>query len=291
MIAQTITSKPNLARSPVSVTSTEFQPGLQIETITPAIATQMLAQNHRNRPANNAHVEKLAKEMREGRWKLNGSTICFDSQGGLVDGQHRLMAIVKSGHAIRSYVVRNLDNEVFDTIDSGKRRNGHDTFAVQGEAYYSFLSAAVGIVGNYYGGTPGRRESFSNTELRDILEQHPTLRDSVAFVCRKTESAKFRLCTASLLSSLHYIFSQLDAGAATEFVDSLITGTELAQDSPVFRLRERLVQNLGSKAKLPREEIMALAIKAWNAFRDNRTVKFLRWIREGRGSEEFPVAR
>lgn len=44
--------------------------------------------------------------MKTGRWVLNGETICFDSNGVLRDGHHRLLAIIESGVTIEVLVVR-----------------------------------------------------------------------------------------------------------------------------------------------------------------------------------------
>lgn len=44
--------------------------------------------------------------MLSGKWELNGATIVFNCDGTLNDGQHRLEAIVKSGVAVQSFVVR-----------------------------------------------------------------------------------------------------------------------------------------------------------------------------------------
>ena len=78
---------------------------IRVETITPERATQILAtQNTGNRSISRRHVAVLAEEIKAGRWKLNGDTICFNGSR-LIDGQHRLSAIAASGIPVESLVV------------------------------------------------------------------------------------------------------------------------------------------------------------------------------------------
>jgi RNA:NAD 2'-phosphotransferase (TPT1/KptA family) len=47
----------------------------KLMTITPAIAAKFLENNPKNRPLSHMLIARLAKEMREGRWKVNGDMI------------------------------------------------------------------------------------------------------------------------------------------------------------------------------------------------------------------------
>lgn len=53
-------------------------------------------------------------------------------------------------------------------------------------------------------------------------------------------------------------------------------------------LRDRIINNLSSKSKLPAEELLALYIKAWTAFRDDRPMFALRWRTSGNNPETCP---
>ena len=68
-----------------------------IKVIGPDQAKAYLALNQVNRKVNSADVERYAEEMRMGRWKgVSGETIKISKSGRLLDGQHRLLAIIKS---------------------------------------------------------------------------------------------------------------------------------------------------------------------------------------------------
>jgi hypothetical protein len=80
------------------------------EVITPAMAQEYLKFNTENyRSINNVRVISYAADMKAGRWQLNGEGIKFDTNGTLIDGQHRLQAIVRAGVPIEMLVIRGIE--------------------------------------------------------------------------------------------------------------------------------------------------------------------------------------
>ena len=79
---------------------------LAIELITPDQARQYLAFNTNNRNLRKAHVEKLANDIKNGRWVYNSATIVFNGDGTLLDGQHRLAAIIDADTPVKVAVAR-----------------------------------------------------------------------------------------------------------------------------------------------------------------------------------------
>ena len=101
--------------------------------ITPAIAALMLQKNEGNRRVRKDVVDKYANEMLNGRWMENtGETIKIAKDGTLVDGQHRLLALMQSGVQLNMHVCTDMDKEVFHKIDQGAVRNGGDIFQIAG---------------------------------------------------------------------------------------------------------------------------------------------------------------
>ena len=75
---------------------------ISIERIGPEAAKEMLECNVDNRsPKKSA----LAKALEDGEWQLNGETIVFSDTGRLIDGQNRLIAVIKTGVPIDTIVV------------------------------------------------------------------------------------------------------------------------------------------------------------------------------------------
>src|SRR5947199_10315040 len=68
----------------------------RVQTITPKKAAEYLGLNTANRPLSNRTVREFAAAMRRGEWRVTHQGIAFDTTGALVDGQHRLAAIVEA---------------------------------------------------------------------------------------------------------------------------------------------------------------------------------------------------
>lgn len=92
-----------------------------IEDITPETAEVYLAVNNNIRPLITRDVTAYANVMRRGEWQLTHQGIAFNEDGFLVDGQHRLAAIVESGVTVRMIVTRGVKRA--DAMDCGRGRS------------------------------------------------------------------------------------------------------------------------------------------------------------------------
>jgi hypothetical protein len=256
----------------------------ELKTITPEWAAEILAEkNIGNRPMSRLHVDALAKEIKRGSWKVNGDTICINDRR-LIDGQHRLAAVVKAGMCIQSFVIEGIPCDVFDTKDVGKRRSMGDTLGVRGEKNSTRLASALVLIDRYLSGRADIATRYTNTEIGEILQRHPEARKSI-----QTGITSKSLMSPSVLDACHYLFSKKDPVLADEFVEKVTRGAGLEDGSPWYLLRERLVKNSLSSAKLDRPHLMALCIKAWNAVRTGERPRNIRWIANGETAEKFPV--
>lgn len=96
---------------------------IEIKTITPQVAERWLKLNYGgNRPLANDRVIEFATSMATGKWTLTHQGICFSDTGKLLDGQHRLSAIIKSGVSVQMLVVTGVSEDTFRAIDIGKVR-------------------------------------------------------------------------------------------------------------------------------------------------------------------------
>ncbi len=89
-----------------------------VERFTPDMAREALDHpaNADNRRIDLSRVRMLKASMIEGTFQLNAETVKFAADGGLIDGQHRLTAIVESGKAQDLLVARNVPKSAFATI-------------------------------------------------------------------------------------------------------------------------------------------------------------------------------
>jgi hypothetical protein len=117
---------------------------LQKLTITPELAREYLDRNSEDqRRVTYTNVNKYATDMKEGRWNEELiQPIRIDEEGNLIDGQHRLLAIIESGTPIEMWVQTNLPKQAFYSIDIGDPRAAKDF--IGGE--YRSGSAAISKV-------------------------------------------------------------------------------------------------------------------------------------------------
>jgi hypothetical protein len=156
----------------------------KVQAITPAKAEEWLHANTHNRPVSARTVEGFAEAMRRGEWKVTHQGIAFDTTGALVDGQHRLAAIVQAGMPVEMTVFTQVEPDGFDVLDTGKKRNAADVLAIEGEKSSMMLAAMVRIVWLFENRADrswsGGSATPTNHQILQTLENHPDVRDYLA---------------------------------------------------------------------------------------------------------------
>lgn len=94
--------------------------------VTPAMARQWLQANTQNRKVRRNHVELLTRDIAEDRWRITHQGIAFSDKGRLIDGQHRLTAIIRADKPAFLTVFIGLSDEMFGALDRGQRRSVAD---------------------------------------------------------------------------------------------------------------------------------------------------------------------
>lgn len=104
---------------------------VSVQTITPEDAKVLLQTNVNNRNLSRRRVEMYANDIKRGMWKLTGDSIKLaknpkTGEVRLIDGQHRLHAIVVAGIPVQTVVATGLEEDAFSVIDRGKTRTYND---------------------------------------------------------------------------------------------------------------------------------------------------------------------
>lgn len=250
--------------------------------VTPDMASTWLARNLNNRPVSEAHVQVLTGRMRRNEWKLNGEAIKFTPDGYLLDGQHRLHAISRSGVTVPLLVVEGVYRETFDTMDQGKSRSAADVLAVKGEANASHLATACRLAMLIMDNpaAPNFSQSFSPIQIEKFIKVYPEIRSGL-----KVAQFLRKISEPGTVIAMHFLFWQKDREKAALFFQRLYDGAGLSVGHPILTLRDRLISNKASQAKLSRQVLVAYYIKAWNAFRLGKDMKITRLASD----EAFPI--
>lgn len=118
----------------------------RIEMITPEMAAKYLEKNmiHNRKPIAST-VHKYADDMKAGRWELTSQGITFNERGDLVDGQHRLAAIIEANAPIQMNVTYDEKNDV-SIHDRGRGRTLSNVLEMRGApkilSNYTVIGAA-----------------------------------------------------------------------------------------------------------------------------------------------------
>lgn len=260
-----------------------------VETIDRHLAQKYLSKSRGNRKESKNRIEQYAQSIINKKWVLNGEPIIFDDDGKLLDGHHRLLAVICAYETfnkevtIDSLVTSGIKKENFSTINIGKSRTGADWLSINNENNCTLLGATLNWVNRY------KKEKMndlgfclSNPEVIPFLNKHPGIRESVHFVgCMEKMGFKTGLCAA-----LHYLFGMANAEKCQDFFNKIETGANLSQNDPTLLIRDKIYNRTKNRIKMV--EMAALCIKAWNAFTDNRSLNSLRWRNVGDKPELFP---
>lgn len=257
---------------------------ITIEEITPAIASEWLKTNTKNRKVSERLVAIYAEAMSEGEWRLNGEPLVFDRQGRLQSGQHRLLAVIQADVPIKSTVVRNADPEALFSLDSGRRRRMSDVLTLRGEVDVMNLASMLVWTWRWQNELMDRPgDTPTHTSLLRILDQEPDLRDDIKV---GRDLIKRVRCSPGLVGALYHQFKLIDQDDADSFFASLQSGENLHSGEPIFALR-RWMLNSAQLTRRPRQHhYAAIIVKAWNAYRTHGSVSTLTW----RAGETFPEA-
>lgn len=95
----------------------------RVSLVTPTDAKVMLSQMYKKqRPVSKPHVDKIAQDIKAGRFLLSPDAVVRLKSGEYVNGQHRLLAIVKTGIAAEMVISEGWPDGTYEIMDSGIRR-------------------------------------------------------------------------------------------------------------------------------------------------------------------------
>lgn len=150
--------------------------------VDPSDAKSLLERNTNNRKLRHRIVDYYANEMINGNWIDNGDPIRIARSGRLLNGQHRLSAVVKAGVTLPFHFLSNLSEESFERMDNGLGRLVSDNLLLSHsdsaalriiyviknyDKFYAFKGGMVKV-------GPSQIKSVMTDEVLQILKGIPT---------------------------------------------------------------------------------------------------------------------
>lgn len=262
--------------------------GPEIVSLTPELATSLLEHNKLNRPLNDQHVQRIARQILDGKWKFNGDTIKVADTGDVLDGQHRLWAVIEAKKPVETILVHGIQRDAFATIDTlRKPRSGADVLALNGASRHrNFAAAALQWLirwqRNCLEDYKAPHNRIENSDIELSFTHNPGIIRAVE------RAAGLRsLANPSIMGFFYYALTNRNAELAERMMVTLESPAGVGVEDPFFRLRAYFLAR-DQKVKQPLVTI-ALAIKAANAAHRNQRIKVLSWKNQGKTPEPFPV--
>jgi hypothetical protein len=138
---------------------------VSIESINPEKAARMLAILHPRQKSrfNDATAELYCRDMIQGKWNAP-SLIVISNEGELMDGQHRLHGVTRSGKSIPFIVATEVDREAYKHIDAGRPRSLSFRFGHEKDetSIYNYIQS---ICRGQSGGHVSRRTTVEELEV------------------------------------------------------------------------------------------------------------------------------
>lgn len=211
----------------------------EIRTITPIEAQEMIATMPEggNRKLRQSHVEMLAGLIKDGNWLVTHNGICFDTEGRLIDGQHRMQAIITADAPVDIMVTQGILSEAMDAVDRGATRSIGDLLhLVHGIEGGSILTSACRIIGMEIEGYKAVPTVASTLEI--YRKYQPGLDWVLKAMPARTNMNKTSYRAAIAIAAM----VQPAPGKVGEFVTKYESGDHQSSRDPAWRLREFTVK-------------------------------------------------
>ncbi|MFD2739534.1 hypothetical protein ACFSUD_08145 [Sulfitobacter aestuarii] len=255
---------------------------VRMVTITPELARNWLAApiNSGNRKIQRTHVKAIARDIVNERWMVNAQPICFtgdpfepaDRDGlRLLNGQHRLQAVIEAGLPIEAPVAVNIPQAAFATFDVHAKRVVRSGGSRVDDRV---LAAAARFQWKEDNNIRLLESSVSPTssELLETLQRHPGLAKNFP---RSRRAGMAKIGSAGVLTYFFYRVGSEAPDVAPQFLDDLEYGESLTGQNPAKQLREDLLSGQGRST---RKQTLARLLSGWNAYKT--------WARKARARQE-----
>lgn len=261
---------------------------VSIVTVTPNQAQKWLEGNVDNRTLREPRVLQLAQVLQRGEWELTGDALVFDEDDVLLNGQHRLSAVVITGIPARFLVLRGVPAKSQEVMDQGLARTLGDQLQRRGVPYYTYVSSALfwlhrleysEATGVAHYGDPTMRPSFR--QLLKLWEENMDLAEEAKAIGRHVNNLKVRAgATLAIYHRLRRIEDDNIEGEVDTFFELWLRGEGLKASDPIYRLREWTLDDAAkrhTRGRAPDYRFVAYVMTAWNKWRDGESVRQLKW--------------
>ena len=238
---------------------------IKLEVLDPVKANVWISKLHptRQRKAKPNKVSTYAEDMDSGNWMDEGTPFRFDENGYMIDGQHRCLAVIKSGMTIPFpvIVIRNVQEAAIQKIDRGATRSMRDILKI---ATGSSRHSKAGEIAAFKLRVIEGRRAVTDTEIVNKTLGTP----SYLWVVEALPESVRGVTIASVKLALAEMWER-DHVKASSFAKSLVDGAGLDYGNPVLTLRNYLLNNKPTASN--RAETYKKTVSACKAYLEGKS--------------------
>lgn len=252
---------------------------LEIMKVTPEFAAELLAHKHPDqRVLRHHHVDQLARAMSTGQWHATMAPIALDPDLRVIDGQHRLNAVVKSGITITFLLAILTDPKAFYAIDQNAVRSLNDVRKTMGKpAINRVLSGAIFMEHRNF----ARRTSalVNKEEMDEVLESFPFMDElrELEVIGRKGKIVGVGVLAAAIACMRVNKPEAMKFFSAVLTLSSVIDGKEVSAAHLLYLFLSSTREQGQKRAtgEFYLRETAWKSLRAWNAWRANERLSRL----------------
>lgn len=256
---------------------------VEVVEVTPELAAEWLEKNTDNyRSLKSVKSRRYARDMKNGRWRNTGDPIRFGEDGTLVDGQHRLWALIEAGKTYTFIIVTGLTPDDVDALDQGALRTSSDVLRRHGvEKYRTGVSATLRLLASWDNGlitTAGSSVIIDTTlgEVPELLELYPEAEKHQAWAYRVRDLGFTPAAAATARNIIDRVADEDESDAFWDGVEGLVPTDK---GDPRRTLAKWARDRKSAKnGRMENSQQLFAIFTAWNAWREGRQLSNIRIV-------------
>lgn len=236
-------------------------------------------------------MEYYSAQMLNGEWNENtGIPIVFSTDGILIDGQHRLLAVIQSGVSVY-FVINHSGTQICKNyIDIGAKRTAANILEMTGVANSNCIAAGLKSYvkqkkgysissSSSYGNSPDNASQMldsSNNAIEELYYSSPNRWQNVHNKSVQFYNGIYKSITPSFIFSTYAILTEINNELSDIFCNKLFMSLNLNNDDPEYHLRSFIVSNHNSVKKHSSQYINNCFAITWNMRYDKESCTSLK---------------
>lgn len=247
--------------------------------VTPTMAREWLGFNENNRNVRSLNVRMFARDISSNAWVVTGQAVQFDRDGRLIDGQHRLLAIVKADRPVMLLVVRGLDPRAQSVIDAGAKRSAGDALKFAGVKGYVRVASLARLCLVLEAGSddPRNGAGYSNSDIDRYRLAHPEVEQAVHATYQLTSGIPMNP------TNIAYCWMRLcevDPGDCADFFEAMANYATEGRGDPRNTLLLKLRDAEAKGIRLSARDQISYTFRAWNYWRRGESLSVIKAVKD-----------